>query len=371
MNKAAASFLCFCLFFLNNQIVFAQNKLAKSDDLARISLTAYIPDQVEGLPDIAKGNLTNKLNYLVTQSGMSGGDNNRFIITASLNINSKDVVGVPAKTQLKLDLTLYIGDGIEGNKYSSVILPISGVGNNETQAYIQALNKINLQNPNIQKFINDGKSKIIEYYNSKCDFIIKEAQSMASRNEFESAIFKLSSVPEVCKDCYDKSMDAISVVFKAKMERECQSNIAKSKSLKTQEKFDEAAEVLSTILPDLSCYKEAQVIMTEINDHKCAVAMGIAKGAWAAKDVDATSDALKNVSSDSKCYTEGLALSNEVRAWVKLKDGREWAFKMQEQKDEVDIRKQSIKAARDVGVAYGNNQPKTVITYNVRGWYLK
>jgi hypothetical protein len=40
------------------------------------------------------------------------------------------------------------------------------------------------------------------------------------------------------------------------------------------------------------------------------------------------------------------------------------------QQDETDIRKRAISAARDVGVAYGNNQPKVVYnTRVIRSWY--
>ena len=35
--------------------------------------------------------------------------------------------------------------------------------------------------------------------------------------------------------------------------------------------------------------------------------------------------------------------------------------------DNVDIQKATINAARDVGVAYGNNQPKTI--YKTGGWW--
>jgi hypothetical protein len=40
---------------------------------------------------------------------------------------------------------------------------------------------------------------------------------------------------------------------------------------------------------------------------------------------------------------------------------------MKQQQDDVDIQKATIKAARDIGVAYGNNQPDVV--YKVYGWW--
>lgn len=348
----------------------AQNTVGKADDMGRIALAAYVPQQIDKMPDAARSMLSNKLSQIVTQNGMGGsGLNQRFIITANITVLTKDLTPTaPPMTALTLEVTLYIGDGIEGTKFSSKSIEIKGVGTNETKAYIEAIKGIKPSDPSLKSFIEEGKTKIVEYYNSKCDFIIKEAQTLASQNKFEEAIFKLTGVPEVCKGCYDKCMDAIIVIYKAKMERECQTNIAKAQTFKAQEKFDEAAEALSTILPDLTCYAVAKALMIEINDHRCSVALGKAKGAWASKDIDATSNALKDIPADSKCYKDALTLTNEVRAWVKEKDKRDWNFKLQEQKDDVDIKKANINAARDIGVAYGKGQPKTV-TYNVRGWW--
>lgn len=42
---------------------------------------------------------------------------------------------------------------------------------------------------------------------------------------------------------------------------------------------------------------------------------------------------------------------------------------MKQYNDNIDIAKEKIKAYRDIGVAYGNNQPKTITTYNIRGWW--
>ena len=101
-----------------------------------------------------------------------------------------------------------------------------------------------------------------------------------------------------------------------------------------------------------------------------------AKGAWASRDVEATSTYLSEIPTDSKCYQEAERVGNEVRAWVKEKDGREWkmAQKIQQdeidlRKEELDVRKKAIAAARDVGIAYAKNQPKRIYNYTViRGW---
>jgi hypothetical protein len=54
---------------------------------------------------------------------------------------------------------------------------------------------------------------------------------------------------------------------------------------------------------------------------------------------------------------------------IKEIDQRDWAFQLKQQQDDVDIRKAEIKSARDIGVAYGQNQPKTITTYKISSWW--
>ena len=314
------------MLYLISINAFAQNNAGKTDDIGRITLAAYVPQQIDKMPDAARSILANKLNQIVTQNGMGGAANNeRFIITANVNVISKDLTATaPPMTALVLEVTLYIGDGFVGTKFSSTSISVKGVGESETKAYISALKGISPTNSNIQSFVGNGKSKIIEYYNSKCDFIIKEAQTLVSQNNFEEAIFKLTSVPEVCKECYDKCMDAVGPIYQKQIDRECKSKLMEANTAwnAAQDSYgaDTAGGILAQIDPNASCYKEA------------------------------------------------LALSNKIAQRIKEIDQRDWKLQLKEQQDNVDIQKATIKTIRDIGVAYGNGQPKTV-TYNVRGWW--
>ena len=301
---------------------YAQNTAGKSDDMGRITLATFVPQQIDKMPEAARNSLANKLSQIVTQNGLGGNaSNERFIITANINIISKDITPTAPPIQaFTLDVTLYIGDGIEGTKFASISTTLKGVGENETKAYISALKNLKTNDPNYQSFIETGKTKIVEYYNSKCDFIIKEAQTLASQNKFEEAIFKLTGVPEVCKGCYDKCMDAVAPIYQQQIDRDCKLKLAEATNLwsanQTVEAGNQAGEILSTIEPSAACFMEVKT------------------------------------------------LSNKIAIRVKELDTRQWNYKLKEQA-QVSER---IKAYRDIGVAYGNGQPKTV-TYNVRGWW--
>jgi hypothetical protein len=304
---------------------FSQNTKSSADDMGRIALAAFVPQQIDKMPEAARSLLKNKLSQIVTKSGMGGSAaKERFIITANVNVITKDVLpSAPPLTQFNLEVTFYIGDGIEGTKFTSTSVSVKGTGENETKAYIAALKNISPSNPEIQIFVEAGKTRIVEYYNSKCDFILKEAQSLASQNKYDESISKLISIPEVCKACYDKAMDAVAPIYQKQIDRACKQRLMEAttawNAAQDLSSAENAGGILSQIEPGASCYKEAQV------------------------------------------------LSSKIAQRVKELDQREWKFQMKQQQDDVDIQKATIKAARDIGVAYGNNQPDVV--YKVYGWW--
>ncbi|HRO75536.1 MAG TPA: hypothetical protein PLP27_05260 [Crocinitomicaceae bacterium] len=307
-------------------LALGQNNTQKSDDAGRIALATVVPSQIEEMPPSARDVLENKLNQITAKNGLGASSlNNRFIITANVNVLTKDITATaPPMHALTLEITLFIGDGIDGTLFSSTSLSYKGVGANETKAYLAALKNLKPDDVRFQNFINTGKDKIIAFYNSKCDFILKEAEMLVSQNEFDAAISKLVGIPEVCKECYDKAMDAVAPIYQKQIDRECK------------------------------------------------ILLADAQGTWnSSQNLDGASSAsmyLGQIDPNASCYEDAKKLSASIAKRVKELDQREWDFKMKQQQDNVEIRKATIKAARDIGVAYGNNQPKSV-TYNYRGWW--
>lgn len=306
---------------------FSQNNLGSSNDEARISLLAVFPQQVSKISEEAKAVLINKMNLITSKYGIGGSAaKQRFIITANVIELTKDITPTtPAIYTYNLQLTLYIGDGIAGTLFSSLPISLKGSGKSEAKAYIMALKGLDTNDPKYGAFIEEGKTKIIKYYNSKCDFILKESEMLSSKNEFESAISTLTAVPEVCKDCYDKAMSAVAPIYKKQIDRQCKASLMEAKNAWNQSQdasgASAAANYLGQIDPNASCFGEAQ------------------------------------------------ALSNTIAKRIKELDQREWNFQMKQQQDNTDIQKATIKAARDIGVAYGNGPKANVVQYNVYGWW--
>jgi hypothetical protein len=314
------NFLFVLALFLSFQL-YSQS----SNDQSRIILNAFVFDIDNKLPQEAKTNLQAKLEQVASNNGI-GGDSYtpRFIIAAKIIIQTKDIIaGPPQMVVLNLDVIFYIGDAIDNQIYSNTSISVKGVGTNENKALINGIQQISPKNKNFAELVNEGKSKIVNYYTEKCDFIIQKSKTLSQKQKFDEAIYELMQVPEVCKTCYEKCMASVQPIFQAKIDREA------------------------------------------------ALALNNAKNSWnaspnskGAKDV---ASLLENIDPSSAEYKNALAFSEVVRKKIEADEKRNWDFKMQKYADGVKLEQDKLNAMRQMTIAYYQNQPKTII-YNKIIW---
>jgi hypothetical protein len=342
-------FLLFFSFLLCGQLGAAQNTV-KLDDFGRIVLNTYLPDKTD-MPSEAKKALETKLNQISTNYGMGGSAaNSRFIITAVSNIGNKDIVaGPPQKIALNIELTLFIGDAIENKKFTNTVINLQGVGDNENKAFIDAIKSINPKNKIIQDFVEESKNEIINYYATKCDFIKREATELASVAKYSQAIYNLSLVPNVCKDCYFECISLTKNIFQQKIDAECAEklSIAKSKWMVSQNSEGAAAagDILSSINPVSKCKQEVSALYMEINNKL----KENEKREWDFK---------------MKQYEDNVTKEKEQMRIGEEKSKRDDQYRENQSAREKELENERINAYRQIAVEYAKNQPKT-ITNNI------
>jgi hypothetical protein len=306
------SLVCLLLCFCTLQ---AQQS---GDGAGRLALTVWMPDNIDGLTPIAEQNLKNKLAQIISQSGIFAEESaSRFIMTANVITLDKHVLpGAPPKYMYTMDVTLYIGDGLEGLQFSSYNTTVSGVGNTETKAHMTALSNIKTNDRNFQSFITRGKSKIIDYFESRCDVIIRQATVSAGMNNYNDALRSLMSVPDVCTECWNKAMDTALPIYQEQIDFDCKSILLEATNVWNAGQSWNAAE-------------RAGRIMSTINPH-------------------------------ASCFGDVMKLAGSIEKRIRDVDAREWKFKYDK---EIDLKRSLINAYRDVGVAYGTNQRSTSLIY--------
>jgi hypothetical protein len=242
------------------------------------------------------------------------------------------------------------------------------MGLNDIKAYQAAFKLINAKDAKFKQFLVNGKSRIIQYYNDQCDYLQERATALKGLNQHDDAILLLSAVPEVCKECYQKSLASMTKIYEDKLELNCETNLAQARSFLVSGRFDEAVELVQFITPRQKCYPQVKSLLTDIQDRQCAVLLGKAKASWAVRNVDETQNYLKDISADSKCSGEAIALIKEIGEWYRINEKRAWTLELARQKDESRVRLAEINAIRQVAIAQAKNQPKVYVKYNIYGW---
>lgn len=266
------------------------------------------------MPEAAGEYLFNRLCTAVTGDGISAtGQYAQFFIAAkALPLYEQAVTGAPVKTALTLSLNLYIGDYWGEKVFDRMSLEIRGVGESRERAYLNAFRSLNKNNQQVANFLEKGKQRIIAYYDAEYNNIIREAQRESALRNYERALFLLGAVP-VCCNGYDAVADELVKTYHEYIDYNCDRLLMRARNAwavhPDQRGAAEAARILNQLEPDAACYGDAMDLYREIKD--------------------------------------------------KMKD--DWNFEMREKyKDSIELRKQTIEAARAVGVAFGEGQqPQT------------
>jgi len=349
--------ISFLLLFV--QIATGQEKL---DDFGRIILNTYLPDDMS-IPSEAKNFLSTKLSQIASNNGMGGSQlNPRFVITAAVNVGTKDIIpGPPQMIAQNLEVTLFVGDALDNTIYSNVILNVKGVGTNENKAFIEAIKTINPKNKEILDFLETGKKKIIDYYTSQCDFILKNALSLAKLEKYDEAIYTLAVVPEVCQECYNKCLDTATYIYQQKINTECKVKLNEAKMAWSASSNSEGAEkagtILSTINPLSNCQSDVDNLIKSI-------------------DSKLKADEKKRWDFQMKQYADKVAAQKELiriaeenmkrdDAQQERESNREAAFREKQSLRNHELDKILVNAYREVSLEYARNQPRTINHYNI------
>ncbi len=278
------------------------------------------------IADITKGDvvpaglnskLEGKLMQALGKAGMSSAPyDSRFFVAGRFDDAYNDVTGGPSqKTYVKTTLTLFIGDADEQKIFDSESFELSGVGSSDLQAYTRALNKISGTNPKLVEFLQQGKQKIIDYYDANYQSYINNARkAMAARN-FDEALYYVTAIPSCCKG------------------------------------YAQANEL-------------AMQIYRKLIDHTGQQLLAKARGAWAADPTAAGAaeayEYLSQIDPEASCIGQAEALGREMSSTTK----KQWEFEnVTKYKDAVALEHHRTDAAKEAAVAWAKSRPQTVNRY--------
>ena len=306
--------LLFLIAFVVNMALttYAQNN--------GIQLYLYAPNQMENIPEASMDYLLNNLSSAITADGLAAQNEymTQFVLMPKVNVASKSIItNTQTQVVLNIDISLQVVDGMSGTLYASSIVNVKGVGTNETKAYNSAFRSINKNQQQIVLLVKAAKQKILSYYEAEADNIIKKANLLAAKNNYEEAFYLLSMIPSQCSK-FDASISAGLSLWEKYKVYSCNTNLAK-----------------------------AEAIWVSGQDYNAAIR---------------ATEYLCQILPDSDCYAKARQLYNEI----KKKVGDLWKYEMKQYNTEAELKKAKIQAFQAIGVAYGKGQQPRVIIQKTR-----
>jgi hypothetical protein len=212
-------------------------------------------------------------------------------------------------TFIDCELSLFVKQVDNNMVFSTISKKLNGNGISKQEAISNAIDNLDPNEDPFSKFIEKGKSRIIQYYESKCADLIVQADGMAKRQSYEEALALLLSIPSEVS-CYSKVQSKSIEIYKNYQSYHCGALLQQAQSDAAQNNYSSSLSSLSQIDPS------------------------------------------------SKCGPEAKALMAKIEGKIDSANRQQFQAAMMVYKDVVQLEKQRISAVRDIAVEYARNQPK-------------
>lgn len=242
-----------------------QGAPSQADNFGKIVIQPYLPTMnADGSMSKADNVLYNKLSQVITANSMAGsGFASPFIITAHpVEISTSKTGTAPVRTVVELNITLYVGNGMEGTLFSSASVDVKGVGNTYDDACAAAYRKIPVNDTRFKAMIYTAKENILEYYRLHGPELLKKAEAAAATKNFDQAYSVLLSIPDVCSE-YTQAQKLLATYSARETQDHNDAVIARAKAAWAAAPNEAGASEAMSILNEISA--PSQVTTTQMN----------------------------------------------------------------------------------------------------------
>ena len=166
------------------------------------------------ISDEASSVLYNRLNQAVTLNGIGSTDNsNKFLLVPSVTVLSiEPTTTAPINYVAEVEVAMFVVDNSKKLLMSQETIVKKGVADNERKAVVEAMKSIKARDPKLKKMITIGKDRIIEYYNTECETVVKTINAYIDCGMYEEALSELNAIPQIDGNtgCYDNTLNILS-----------------------------------------------------------------------------------------------------------------------------------------------------------------
>ena len=265
-------------------------------------------------------------NIISSNDNWESTDWSRIVLAIKLHPTRQDVTPTaPVKVSMDFDVFISIGDITSNHTFKTTKLSLNGIGSSEDRAYVAAIKTIKADNPTITSLLNETRPIVESYYKSHCSQMIMKANTLAKTNNYDEAIYLLTSIPDVCTVCYEKCMKLTQTVYKQKIDYE-------------------GSQLL----------KQARIEWMNGQDREAA---------------NRTADVMNGISPSSSAYPEVKKLQNIITNKLTADERREWDMKVKQMQARHETNLSIIEAAKAIGLAWLQSRPQNITKTIIRSWF--
>ncbi|PLK42438.1 hypothetical protein C0V77_20705 [Emticicia sp. TH156] len=240
---------------------FAQDDTS-TDEFGKLNIATVMPSELEGFTAGHLKKIETKILSLLNQSGISSrGVDNGVILYPVISIFNEQTInpGLQTMTVIDGELSLFIKQADDKLVFSTITKRVKGSGRTRDQAINNLISLLPTKSDEYGDFIIKAKTKIIDYYNKRCDMLIAKADQLSKANKHDQAISMLFSIPAET-DCYRKSREKSLEIYKNYQNYTCAKLVSQAKAKLSANQYEEGFAVLSKVDPSSNCAKEVEAL---------------------------------------------------------------------------------------------------------------
>ncbi len=206
--------------------------------VGQVKLNIMLP---EGLPANSKNVLYNKMVAMTSVNGVGSVDASPIlcVIPTFAEMNHDVTATVPAKHKIKYDFNVWVANLETGEVFASAQQELLGIGDSEELAFGNAISAVSPNDNKWQEMLKTAQDRIIDFYNTNGDRLIKEAQDYQAVNEYSKAMLILNNIPMACGEVYDRALEVKNSVLDQFFQNDAEYLISKMKAYLTLPRDDE------------------------------------------------------------------------------------------------------------------------------------
>lgn len=245
-------------------IVLCSISSAAQTPESRIALTPYVEFSRERIPEVALRSLERKLASMATANGFAS-VSGEFIITAMTDVlNTSVTATAPPKFVSEVEVAVYVLNNPEQLIVDQKVYSLKGLGTSEQSAVMNAINQLNVRSTDTKRFMENVRTKMLDYYAARLPAVIAKAQSLAAMSRYEEALAVLDAMPESLDEYYQVTNLMVDI-YTRHIDREAKVIITGAKARIAQQNYAEAFKELVKIDPNSTLFAECDTLISSIS----------------------------------------------------------------------------------------------------------